>query len=274
MVLAKKVSPGFHAAVCGNLDLFIELLCMVNIGLRLLTKEGVTVKKQTEIFVKSLFIFILASCSTVTQTMDPKLFYKRDVGIEINAKTYEGVVVVPRAPQYEMVLTPKGDIDLLLLRSCHREFSGEKLSPGWFGKNKFKYVYQPTPGLEDVGTCPVRVDMYESKPGRNSWAFLDFEHPDYQLQAFLNCNANSMPVNGVAVCQAKYNTIQRIRFYEPVQFAPPKPDTCNMPHKAADGAYEWEVSLGECLYHVRNAQGVKARMTVIGYEGVLVREAQ
>lgn len=221
-----------------------------------------------------LILGIVAGCSSVTQQLDPKLFYKRDIGIEINAKTYEGVVVVPRAEKYDLVLTPKGDIDLILLRTCHREYTAEKLSAGWFKKDKFKYEYKPVPTLESDGVCPMRVDMYESDPGRHSWAFIDFEHPDYDLKAVLTCNGEISTINGVGVCQAKQTTIQRLRFTEPVQFAPPEPSTCQAPKKKPDGAYEWEVSLGECLYHARTREGRLARVTVIGYEGVLVREAQ
>ena len=233
-----------------------------------------SVAKRGRAFARLGLALVLCSCTSVPQKLEPGLFYKRDVGIEINGRAFEGVVVVPRAAQYDMVLAPRGNIDLLLLRSCHREYSGEKLSPGWFGKNKFRYTYVPVTGLEDRGACPVRVDMYESTPGRHSWAFLDFEHPDYELAATLTCNGTVTRVNGVGVCQAKEHTIQRIRFEEPVQFAPPMPEGCAMPKKAEDGAYEWEASLGECLYHVRNHTSALARLTVIGYEGVLVRESQ
>lgn len=220
-------------------------------------------------------VFIVAvGCSTVTQQLDPNVFYRRDIGIEINGKTYDGVVVVPKAAQYEIVINPKGDIDSLLLRTCHREFAGEKLSPGWFGSNKFRYTYVPVPDLEDRGACPMRVDSYEAKPGRHSWAFLDFTHPDYQLKATLICNGVISRMNGVGVCQAKHHTIQRLEFNEAVQFAPPKPVLCDMPHKAKDGAYEWEASAGECMYHIRNAAGDTARLTVVGYDGVLIRGAQ
>jgi len=207
--------------------------------------------------------------------LNPDLFYKRDIGIRVNDGWFLGVTVVPYSSEYSIELTPRGDMDLILLRTCHREFTVEKYkgSSGfifWKSAKTFQYRYIPVPQLENRGVCPMRVDVYEEEDGRHSWAFLDFEHPDYTLRAELICNGEVVSVNGVGVCQAKSETVQAIRLMKPVRFAPPEPSGCSIPSRVGNH-YEIDVSLGECLYTYDSEDGQLGRLTVIGYEGVLVR---
>jgi len=220
-----------------------------------------------------LVAVLVTGCTSTSQVLEPGTFYRRDIGIEVNGVQYQGVVTVPHAKSYDFVFQPKGDVDLLLIKNCHRTFSAEKLSPGWFGKNKFPYSYTPFPE-EDDRVCPVRVEVYESaKEGKHSWAFLDFENPKYALQYILTCDGNQRIINGVGVCQAKSDTAQWVRFNEPIRFAPALPEKCSKPEKK-DGFFEIKTSVGECLYHFDTRDGRKGRLTVIGFQGVLVREPQ
>lgn len=264
--------PGSKKYLSENPEALVLGDAMINIALRFFSKKPIRRKKSATIAVL-LLSTVLVACSSVQQQLDPKVFYKRDIQIDINGSTFEGVTVVPYASKYDLVLTAKGDLDLILLRSCHREFTGEKLSSGWFSKNKFKYTYVPVLGLEDDRVCPLRIDAYESAKGRHSWAFIDFTNPKYQLRYELSCNGSVGLAIGVGVCQAKKGTAQRVRFWEPVRFAAPKPDGCAVPVKNGDW-YEIDASLGECLYHFDSKDGKIGRLTQVGYEGVLVREAQ
>lgn len=247
----------------------------LNIAMRIVTKNAVRWARKNDIALGLAAVLLLSSCAGQNQILERGLFYKRDVGIEVNGKSYEGVVVVPKADRYNLVLRPKGKLDLVLVRTCHREFSGEKLSPGFLGigGGQFKYEYVPTPGLEDSRVCPLRAEVYESDKGRHSWALLDFEHPDYTIGYMLQCNGAVSYPRGVGVCQTKAGLLQRIKFQEPIRFAPPEPVGCALPMKK-DGVYEFAASLGECLYHFDTKDGRLGRLTVVGYEGVLVRETQ
>ena len=270
-----KLFPQYFTHLCNNAELSTAIaLGVFNVASAIkvwLDHKAVKAAKGALVWVGTLF---LVGCATAHQQLDPKVEYKRDVGIEVNGRRYEGVVTVPYAKAYSFVLEPKGEIDLMLIRTCHRTYSVEKVSSGWFGKNKFAYGYTPIEGLEDVRTCPIRLDVYESsKAGRHSWAFIDFENPLYQIQAELTCDGSIRHVNGVGVCQAKKETVQRIRFSEAVRFAPPKPDHCSRPVRV-NGAYEFLTSLGECLYHFDTKDGRLGRLTIIGFEGVLIREGQ
>jgi hypothetical protein len=268
--------PDAHKVFCDNqMDIFYGVtttLILLNILFRRFTREPMRFKKE----VLLLAALILSSCSSVQMTLEPGMFYKRDIGIEVNGQSYEGVTVIPYAKTYNITLVPKGELNLMLIRSCHREYSVEKETSGWFNfgkKPKFVYSYTPVPGIEDTRTCQLRIDAYESGKSRHSWAFLDFTSPEYKLQASLTCNGTIVNMNGVGTCQAKEQTVQRIRFNEEVRFAPPKPSNCNQP-KVVDGAYEIESTVGECLYQFQNRENELGRLTIVGYQGVLVREAQ
>lgn len=208
---------------------------------------------------------------------EPGVFYRRDIGIEVNGQAYEGVVVVPFASKYDLILQPKGDLDMVLLRTCHREETVEKMQAKKFWRpsssGKYLYSYTPIPDLETDRVCPLRIDVYEAAAERHSWAHIDFEDPAYRLNAELACNGVTSLVRGVGACQAKEKTVQRLRFTEAVQFAPQEPSGCPAP-VFKDGAYEIPAYVGECLYHVRNRTGERLRLTTIGYQGVLVREAK
>ena len=257
--------PGAKDFISENPSLVILLGSIINIILRFVTSEKI---------IAALLLMLTISCAEYQQ-LEIDMYHKKDIGIKVNGNSYEGVTVIPRADKYEITLEPKGDMDLILVRSCHREHSFEKKSKKFLwiriGSNSFQYTYEPSP-KEKNSTCPLRVEVYESINGRHSWALLDFEHPDYKMEARILCNGEVKTFNGVSICQAKVGLIQSVEFPDIVDFADP-PDGCMLP-VYKDGAFDWEMSKGECLYHIRNAKGELHRMTTIGYEGVLVREGQ
>lgn len=240
---------------------------------------------------------LMGGCSTAFQKLDSKQFYKRDIEIEINEVKYEGVVTVPHAETYNFMLRPKGDLDLVIIRSCHRDHSPGSIPAtggGFLGFNKtateFRYEFIPEKGLEDVSTgCPIRIEAIEAEKGRNSWAFIAREHPDYTLQATIQCNAADLEMNGVEACQARAGTTQRMLFEDDrIQFAPPKlivwqggyktipapSGLCPMPIREDHGIYTLVPARGECIYTMRNQGDDRGRLYMIGYEGVLVREGK
>ena len=92
---------------------------------------------------------LLASCSSVPQVLDTNVFYRRDLPVTVvyevkvsNPETvptvggnhFEGSGVLNNASHYTFIISPKGGakMDLLTITTCHREFSGEKLSSGFF----------------------------------------------------------------------------------------------------------------------------------------------
>lgn len=230
--------------------------------------------------VKSKILIVLglflAGCGGMpNQKLNPELFYKRDINLEINGRTYEGVSVVPYASSYQIDIEPRGaDIDMLLITSCHREYSAEKTASGWFifrKRNRFRYTYNPVPEIENDGDCTLRINTFEKDEGRHAWALIAFEHPKYRLRGSLYCNGVREDASGVSVCQSKKGLTQRVDFGESVEFAKVSAG-CAVPRRTSIGNYEFDIASGECIYTVRNVRDERHRLIMIGYEGILIRK--
>lgn len=250
------------------------------------SKEGPAVfALALEIMVRKLFLLLppllIISCTTVPQTLNPKLLYKRDLPFCVkDIGCYEGTAVLPARAAYDFEIAPKGgaDIDLLVLDTCHREVTeevGSQTNLGFFekifGKKKqgWKFSYIPIAGLEDDGDCSLRIATYEKSKGRHAWAIVRFEHPKYELEATLVCNGLVTHEKGVSLCQSKAGLAQQIRFSEPVMI---EPDLgCAMPVKGTKPGYEWKINLNECGYTVKGQSGKLHDILAIGYEGLLLR---
>jgi len=218
-------------------------------------------------------LLFLTSCSSVPQVLDQSAFYKRDLAFTVNGVSFDGIGTVTVQPSYDIQFTSKEQIALLLIRSCHREFAFEKVGcTGLFGKSCFKYTYIPVRDIETQRVCPLRFEAYRSDNGKHGWAMLDFEDPNYQVPFELSCNGSVTNETGVQSCQGRVGSIQKIKFNEPIRFAPPM-DGCEAPHKVGD-AYEIIISKGECLYHFDTKDGKLGRLLVLGFDQILVRATQ
>lgn len=271
-LLAAKFYPKLSQGVCANPQLSIELVVMANTLLRLKTSKSIGVTRWGGIaLVIALSVFILAGCSSVTpQPMDPAKYYRKDIAVTYQGKVYDGVAVLPKASFYELFLKPKADMDLLIVRSCHRDFVAEKASGGGlFNKKDYKYYYEPVQWIEDQGVCPVKIDALESGSNEYSGAFVDFQSAAYALPYRLYCNGIHGNVSGVGICQARAGTTQVIAFDEPIRFAP-QPEHCSAP-VLRDGHYEITAAVGECLYTFDTKSGVTGRLTMLGYDGLVLR---
>lgn len=224
-----------------------------------------------------LILFLLAGCSGAVQKLDPSIFYKRDIRVEVNGKAYEGVVTVPRSSSYNVTLKPQGNLDMVLVKSCHREDTAQKSTSGGFfnfkSKTEFSYAYEPRPGLENGElACPLTVDVYEVAKGRHSWAFIDFEHPSYSLPFQVDCNGHTSQATGVFVCQAKKGLVQRVSSPVALSWYPAEPAACAKPMRVSNYQYEIALSGDICVYMFDAKDGRRGRLTTIGYSGVLLRE--
>jgi hypothetical protein len=224
------------------------------------------------IAVFAVALFLLLGCATVSQPLDSRKAYRRDLPFEHAGRKFDGVGVLPRANSYDLSLKPQSDLDVLLLKSCHREIVVEKASGGGlFGKKSFSFQYAPVRYIEDTGICPMKIEALESGTNQYSGALIDFEGPGFTLPYRLYCNGSYASVNGVGICQARSGTNQVLAFDEPVRFAPPQPERCALP-KLIDGHYELAIVSGECAYMFDTKAGKIGRLTTSGYDDVVLRK--
>lgn len=218
---------------------------------------------------KYIFLLpILAGCAglgTVDQKLDPTVFYRRDMQITINGKAWDGVAVVPLAPKYDFKVKTVGRNDLFTITTCHRE---ERLRDQ---RDEVTFTYIPSAGVEDVATCAMRLGGFEKDRGRHSWAFVEFQHADYKVQAVMQCNGQTIDVTGKGVCQSFAGLVQRVKFKYPVKIAPSL--GCAMPTPKDELTFDFQIVKGECVYEFWEPSfSRRFLLTTLGYEQILIRQ--
>lgn len=224
----------------------------------------------------ALFLLATACAPMPMATTDANTFYKRDMWLSVDGIQREGVLVGARRASHHFDIQAKGKLDLFTLESCHRDISRENAGQsGLFGdKREVELDYAPVAGLEDTGSCVVRLGGYEKLGGRNSWGFVDFEDPGTTLPADVKCNGEHFGSNGVTVCQSKQGLLQQIQFPGPVVVTPST--ACPLPPSQDGRTFLFPIAARECVYNFLEVvkPGTPARqhrLTTLGYEAILIR---
>lgn len=230
----------------------------------------------------------LTACATPgyaveNQDLSVDKFYKRDMIVTINGTTYEGVAVAPKASKYDFHIEARGDLDMFIMSSCHKEEQKERawnvkktVKSGLFGwgrkkidlKREVKFSYHPN-SLERDGDCTMELGGFENRKGRHSWAFIDFESDKYKLPATMNCNGRVIKSKGTTVCQSRNGLIQDITFAEEVLVA--DNNECGIISKKAK-RFEFSLPKGKCSAIFGTKSGKFHKLTLLGYESILIRE--
>lgn len=214
-------------------------------------------------------LLFLSGCSSITPVLDPRVYYRRDMRLEVNGSKSTGALVVSHSDDYNIEIEAKGNLDLFTFTTCHREETRENAGKGGiFGnKKRVKINYQPVKGIE-TEYCPIFLGGYEVKRGRHSWGFLDFEDPDTTLKGVLKCNGK-VSEGTVTVCQAREGLIQELGFAEEVTVRPKA--GCEI-GKTSGKVFRYKMNPRECVYAFKSGYDEVHRHTSIGYEEILIRE--
>lgn len=212
-----------------------------------------------------LLVLSFSNCSSVQQTLNPDLFYKRDMRVQMDGMTGEGVLVVPSALKHTFKVTGKAPMDLYTFTTCHREIAIEGMNKEVSG------YFTPAVGLEDTGACPVEFGGYDKK-GKHSWAFVDFETPEANLPAIVKCNGEKYESKGVTICQSRAGLFQRIEF--PVEVVTAGSADCGkLIPKEGGKVLEFALPKGRCVFAIGEKGGGRIhRLTTLGYESILLRD--
>ena len=228
------------------------------------------------------FLGILSGCATASplpssSVTAPNAVYKYDMHGTINGAAFDGVGVIPRADLYDVKIQSRVDVDLLTITSCHRDFSVESaISQGWFStKRGYEYAFAPVKDLEDRGSCLLRFGAYnQASASQNAWAIVDFEDPWTNMPAANRCNGETIPSNGVSICQSRAGLEQMLRFPEPMEIDEKALTAQCVPRASADKR-EWTYSIasGECVIAFQEIASPyrRHRLTTIGYGQILYR---
>jgi hypothetical protein len=227
-------------------------------------------------------LFLLFSCAPILEKekLEPSKFYKRDMIISINGETEEGVIVAKNNSKYSFHVEARGDLDVFIMNSCHKEETKERawnvkkrVRSGLFGwgskmidvKREVSFDFYPNELEQD--DCPLELIGLE-KNGKHSWGFVDFENPSYSLKAKMFCNGRIYDLNGVGVCQSRAGLMQKIVFPEKVVVS--EKNLCGF--KNLDSlSIEFKTPKDKCAVIFKGESGNLFKLTILGYEGILTR---
>lgn len=226
------------------------------------------------------FIMVNLGCAVspvATQPAAPPAVNKFDMFGTINGQSFTGAGVIPIANSYDMKISSRADVNMIMVQTCHRNFTADDvIKQGWLQQNRtYDYKWTPAPGIEDSGSCLIRIGSYNKNVGgQNAWAIIDVETPDMTLPAVNECDGDLSEVKGVSMCQTKAGLIERLIFDVPV-----KVDTAAIPVQCrglldlAGKVWEYQAGLGECVV-IFDEVAVPHRMhrhTTEGYNNVIYR---
>lgn len=191
--------------------------------------------------------------------------YKPDIEMTVSGERFNGMGVVNLGPK-NIAIVSKAKLDLLMISSCHRNFTIENVDPGWFGGASKQYVYNYTPTpIEREGFCPLYIQAFD-RSGVTAWGYMAFRS-DEKLLATLECNGKTLSMVGVSVCASKAGFEQGLEFKESVTFAQ-GPD-CDIVKKS-ETSFRVRSKKGFCLATFSNGTDIH-RLVLLGYNQALIR---
>lgn len=223
-----------------------------------------------KIIILSLFLFL--SCITnKNEKAEPSIYYKRDIQMNINGFDFDGTGVVKKSDKYKFKIKAKGNLDLFIMATCHREITSESAWTKKLFVDKKEASFEFIPN-EIEFDCPLNLLGAEIIKGRHSWGFVDFESNEYILPAINICNGEKINSNGVSVCQSKQGLIEEIRFEVEV-FVSPVEQECQTFLSNSGNIFKYNIPENECVYLFVEKQKPhrKHKLSTIGYQDVLLR---
>jgi len=225
-----------------------------------------------------LTLFLAGGCGYLNprQELDPKVYYRHDMKVWVDGVYSEGTIVVPKKPSYQIKLEAAGKLDILKIISCHRETAVQG-SSGFLVSNKtYSFQYVPIPGIESEKPCPLRLEGYEEKHGRHSWAIVDFQENKHQLPATVLCNGSFYQFKGVSICQSRQGLLQMIQFPSPVKVKivskiegrSVQGDNCKLKEPEDKKTWAFEMPNRECYFAFLELEPPfrTHRFTTVGFE--------
>lgn len=214
----------------------------------------------------SFLVWGLASCASLEQELDPKVYYERSLRMEVKAGknnyTFRGVGVLPLDNKYEIEISNpnRGKLDFVRFTTCHRErtYSSEG--------RILKIDYSPTE-IELTGSCLIKFEAYSMK-GKHGWGILDISSHKEKLYGLLRCNGETYR-GAVSICQSRAGLEQEIEFEKEVEIASQQ-GRCKITSRNRFKKLRFKIPNRECVYYIRGDNGGFHRLSTIGSEGVLI----
>lgn len=213
-----------------------------------------------------LCLLLALSCVSAPKQLNPKIYYARDLKLNVNNSKGYGTLVVNQSDEYEIKIKSPGKMSLFILETCHREIPLEDI-----GKRE-KMIILPVKGIENEPFCSrIKISAFDKKKGKHSWGVIVTKHPMFTLPAKYKCNGREFISNGSTICQSKENKKQVIEFDTPVNIYKQE---CEDLERVSDILFEYKMPNRECVYTFQEKREPYRRhyLLTIGYERYPIRE--
>jgi hypothetical protein len=224
----------------------------------------------------------LFGCTSVLQKLDPDVLYIRSIDFSVDGVSHVGTAVLPQKKSYILEIKSRKNMDLLTIRSCAREWYGEKVGEGggikfWETEKKFTYTYVPDPKLEYGRDCPLEIAAYDASTGANLWGFITFANPaHHSLGANYHCNGKKLSYGGVGLCQNRKDLKVMVQFPVEVIW---QPGAAGAHCKVIDDSivrgkeFEFPMPDGACYYTFVETTAARRNHigTFIGYSDIVIK---
>lgn len=229
-------------------------------------------------------IFLGSGCASLpklAQSVDntPDV-YQHMLKVKVNGQIIRGLGVVPLVSpprKYDVKVYPDGQVDRIVIRSCHRIVAYDKPGDWWerlTGDTNVAVTIERSPEIEDIGACAMEIDAYMGRKKQASFAVIDFQdsRPEVSLAFTGDCNGEklSYPM-GVGWCQSAAGLVQSFDFPEPVKAN--STDCPGVVDKKERAHERWTFPLpkGKCTFYFTanrahaNGMLMTARLNTIGH---------
>ncbi len=117
-------------------------------------------------------VFLIAACSEGGGVPLNEEF-KKTLKVTVNGLNGSGILVVPKAPNYDIAVSLDERAELIKLTTCHREIIVERTS--FASKASHKVSFKIQSGLENEGFCPINIGAFD-KQGQHAWGLIEIKN--------------------------------------------------------------------------------------------------
>lgn len=200
-------------------------------------------------------LFLLGCTNQQASTVVSPVVYEADLFGTFDGYGFKGVGVGIPATSHDIKINSPTDVNVMTIQTCHRfEHYEDVIKTGWFQPNRgFEYIYNEAPGIEDNGTCILRLGAFSKEVGAGeAYGILIFHNSKYNLPAENICNGVDGGANGTSICQTQSGLLERIKFSSEVTVARPKTDGTGLDGQCQGKfidptTFEYIMPLGECV---------------------------
>lgn len=203
----------------------------------------------------------LSACSNMpaVSTAPAQSYQELDLAGTVDGQPWQGTAVLQDFKTHQIEIQSKVSVNYFVAQNCTRDNKFEDvIQPTelfhWDGNNSWTWMYSPSPGLEDTGTCLLELQAYSKQIGAGqAFGLMIQKNSKFDLPAENICNGADGMASGTSICQSLNGLKERLRFKRQVMVAdtddsnnPTFPKQCQG-HFVDAYTFEYLLPAGKCV---------------------------